>query len=306
MQPMLTELELENYRCFKHVKVELAPLTVFVGPNASGKSSLLRAAACHGIGGQRDVRMHAPETRCRLRWRDDSAEEAVLKFTGNQRAGAGRQGGLYLHLDARRVRQPIQLTDESKLASDGANLANVFFTFPRRTQEQIARELSSLVPVINDVTPRPTSSGQHRLVFQDRWDSSVWYEPEDISDGTLLVLALLVVQHLPAPLRLVAIEEPEHGLHPYLLGEMVALLRRLSLGEAGPRPIQIVLATQSAELLNHLEPSEVRFLNRNAEDGSVDVEAAKTDSENWQKAYEAHQESLSSLWMSGTAGGVPG
>ncbi len=287
--------------------MDLGPLTAFVGPNASGKSSLLKAAAGQHVANQMSVWRHEPQAKCTIGWLESGkdAPKTIQIANGGQK-GSARPGGLYLHLDTRVLRQPIQLQEAKLLSSNGHNLANVFGTLPRRTQEEIAQSLSQLVPVVNDVTLRPQGTGQHRFVFQDRWDERLWYEPSDVSDGTLLVLALLVIQHLPFPLDLVAIEEPEHGLHPFLLGEIVEFLRGVSSGETGPRPIQILIATQSGELLDHLDPSEVRFLTRNETDGSVAIEAADVDSENWKQAYEAHQESLSSLWMSGTAGGVPG
>ncbi|HXH12358.1 MAG TPA: AAA family ATPase [Alphaproteobacteria bacterium] len=42
-QPMLTGLQVRNYRCLEHVELPLERLTAFVGPNGSGKTSLLRA-----------------------------------------------------------------------------------------------------------------------------------------------------------------------------------------------------------------------------------------------------------------------
>ena len=38
---MFTRAEAENYRCLKSVTAELGPYQIFVGPNASGKSTLL-------------------------------------------------------------------------------------------------------------------------------------------------------------------------------------------------------------------------------------------------------------------------
>ena len=40
---MLKYLEIENYRCFPSLKVELRPLTVLIGPNNTGKSAFLDA-----------------------------------------------------------------------------------------------------------------------------------------------------------------------------------------------------------------------------------------------------------------------
>ena len=39
----LTRLEVTNFRAFEYQPIELAPITIFVGPNNSGKSSILSA-----------------------------------------------------------------------------------------------------------------------------------------------------------------------------------------------------------------------------------------------------------------------
>ena len=174
-------------------------------------------------------------------------------------------------------------------------------------RNRIASRLCELVPLYRDVDVRAGNQlGHHRIVFQDRWDEKLWFEPTEVSDGTIVLLALLTLAHLdPAP-DLLAIEEPEHTLHPFLLGEVVKLLRALATGDLGPKAVQVILATHSAELLDFVEPREVRFVSRNLEDGSTRVEPAPLDSEQWKAAYEEYESSLGNLWLSGGLGGVPG
>lgn len=42
---MITQIDLENFKCFKNLRLPLRPLTLLSGTNASGKSSVLQAAA---------------------------------------------------------------------------------------------------------------------------------------------------------------------------------------------------------------------------------------------------------------------
>jgi hypothetical protein len=308
---VLTSVRLQNYRCFKDAEVRLGPLTVLVGPNASGKTTLLRAIATREVQPHKDVWRRTKTLQASLTW-SMPAGSAGIRFE-LEHSAATQVGplesvppGQYLHLDADKMRMTLEVQEQTVLSADGSNLTNVVATLGRRQQEQLARDLSRLVPVIHDVTPRPSDTpGRHRLVFQDRWKSDVWYEPHDVSDGTILTLGLLTLQYQSSPVSVVAIEEPEHGLHPYLLGEMIETFRKLAKGEPGRAPLQIVLATQSAELLEFLSPDEVRFLTRRSEDGAVVIEEAPTDSDGWREAYQAHQESLGSLWLSGGIGGVP-
>jgi len=45
---MITRLRVQNFRCLRDVTVDLAPLTVLIGPNDSGKSSILDSIALLG------------------------------------------------------------------------------------------------------------------------------------------------------------------------------------------------------------------------------------------------------------------
>lgn len=302
---MLTSCHIQNFRCLRDVKIDLAPVTAFVGPNASGKSAILDALDS----GQRLLKIDYFR-------RERTAPAAVHAQFNGLSADTGKvaknaQGELeqyrfqLLHIDLAEARSTIQLKKEPALDETGAKITNVFASLTRKVQETIARELCRLVPVLADVDVQPVSEGHHQLVFQDRWMPSLWYSAHHVSDGTILLLAFLILQHQPEPVDVIAIEEPERGLHPYLLTELVAMLRRLSKGEGGRKPIQFLLATHSAELLDRLEPEEVRFVTRDAKTGETRVEAPNPAAEGWKEAYREYQESLGSIWLSGGMGGVP-
>ncbi len=160
--------------------------------------------------------------------------------------------------------------------------------------------------MFSDVDLQPTKAGRHRLRFQDRWNPDFWLSPAHVSDGTMLLLAFIVLQYQNPTPDLITIEEPERALHPYLLDELIQMLRKMSTGEIGKKPVQVVLATHSAELLDYVRPEEVRFLTRSHEDGSVRVNQAATDTPNWRRVYETYKQSLGGIWLSGGMGGVPG
>ena len=40
---MVTNITLENFKCFRHVSINPKRLTVLIGPNGTGKSSVLQA-----------------------------------------------------------------------------------------------------------------------------------------------------------------------------------------------------------------------------------------------------------------------
>ncbi len=301
----IRQIHIENYRCLHSVDIRFTPLTVLVGPNGSGKTAILEAL-------QHDLHFTPGKS-----WRKSNAAFRRRGFLSDgtrfdemlspHQRGAAPWTYLLLNLQPSQLRSPNTLQEQPSLSSDGGNLVNVFATLPRKTQDEIAQRLRDLAPLYADVNARPLAQGQHRLVFQDRWDDQVWYEPSEVSDGTIVLLAFLLLPYMKPPVHVLAIEEPEHTLHPFLLGEVISMLRHLAHGELARLPsVQVILATHSPQLLNFLEPEEVRFLKRNLQDGSTIVEEAPVGTEEWKAASEVYQNSLGEMWLSGGLGGVPG
>jgi len=303
---MIRHVRFENFRSLREVELELEPFTVLVGANASGKSNVF--AALQGAYSERD------------RWRNNSS--LTIRVYGTLVNGGvwsvdmppgvtsidGRGPAIVqvLQLDLRQLRQPNTLAEERLLSPSGFGLANAFATLSRSAQDLVSKRFCALVPMFADVATRPSGNGVHRIVFQDRWNSGQWYEPDQVSDGSMLMLAYLLLPHqTPAP-DVIAVEEPERGLHPYLMGQLVEVLRKLSQGDGGQPQIQVLLATHSAELLEHVRPEEVRFLSRSKDTGETVVEEAPVGSPTWRDAFKEYDDSLGRLWLSGGLGGVPG
>jgi len=76
------------------------------------------------------------------------------------------------------------------------------------------------------------------------------------SDGVLLVLAYLTVLYLPPPYRprVVLMEEPENGIHPKCLQDVLSILRDLVEEQTTS---QIILTTHSPYALDLFKPEEV-------------------------------------------------
>lgn len=88
-----------------------------------------------------------------------------------------------------------------------------------------------------------------------------------VSDGVLLVLAYLAILHSPDPPRLLLVEEPENGIHPKRLQDVLGMLRKLT--EQHQRT-QVILTTHSPYVVDLFSPEEVTLCWMQ-EDGSVSV-----------------------------------
>jgi len=76
------------------------------------------------------------------------------------------------------------------------------------------------------------------------------------SDGTLKMLAYLMLLYDPEPPQFIGIEEPENFLHPRLLPELSEECR------AATDRSQLLVTTHSPFFINGLRPEEVRVLYR--------------------------------------------
>jgi predicted ATPase len=83
-----------------------------------------------------------------------------------------------------------------------------------------------------------------------------------MSEGLLYWLAFATLPYV-TPAKLVLLEEPENGLHPARIADVVRVLRRVV--ESGT---QVVLATHSPLVVNELKPEEVSVVTRTAAEGT--------------------------------------
>jgi hypothetical protein len=88
-----------------------------------------------------------------------------------------------------------------------------------------------------------------------------------VSDGMLLVLAYLTVFHLPQPPRVLLVEEPENGIHPKRLQDVLSILRELVHEQS---QCQVLLTTHSPYVVDLFQPAEVTLCQKTP-DGSVAV-----------------------------------
>ena len=87
------------------------------------------------------------------------------------------------------------------------------------------------------------------------------------SDGVLLVLAYLAILHSPERPRVLLVEEPENGVHPKRLKEVLGILRELVKEQSHT---QVLMTTHSPYVLDAFEPKEVSLCQK-GEDGAVTI-----------------------------------
>jgi predicted ATPase len=156
-----------------------------------------------------------------------------------------------------------------RLTPSGNNLPNVVQylseNHPKRLQEILAT-LSRRVPRLERVTAEPMTDGRLLLRIKDAPFSEPFLA-RFASDGTLKMLAYLIMLHDPDPLPLLGIEEPENYLHPRLLYGLAEECRKVSARS------QVFVSTHSPFFVDALRPRELWALERGG-DGYTTVSRA--------------------------------
>jgi predicted ATPase len=288
------------------------PFTVIVGPNASGKTTFLKAIemlfhfdkefstedSYQKKGGE--IYICAEDS--------DGKNPRVRHWSTTERSAPNSKKAdfLYVDFEARDVRVPFLSAPAYTVGQRAENLVNVFATLGASERASISKIFCHYLGVYSEVDLQPAGSGYLTFKFRDAWDKDTFYSPHEVSDGTLLILAYIVVAHQSHAPDVLAIESLEREVHPYLLKRLVHLLRGMSEGKVGPKKIQTILTTHSSFLLDEVQPQEVLFFNRNIKDGKIFVTQPPINQSHWQDTWDAYQESLGGMWLSGGLGGVPG
>lgn len=199
--------------------------------------------------------------------------------------------------DTASVKQIHSISDNLRLKPDAANLA----AFLNKLKHKFPQNYSLIVKTIRLVAPF-----FYDFVFRDgdEYIQLEWSEIGNLdtpfkafvlSDGTLrfICLATLLLQPKELVADTIIIDEPELGLHPYALTILADLIKIAS------EKTQLIISTQSVELINHFSASDIIVVDRE-NNASTFKRLDETQLQDWLEDY-----SLGELWQHNIIGGRP-
>ncbi|MDY0306361.1 MAG: AAA family ATPase [Desulfovibrionaceae bacterium] len=189
--------------------------------------------------------------------------------------------------------------DTLVLKPDAANLAAYLRMLNLEhgpTHRRIVETIRLAAPFFGDFVFRAKPSDTIELEWTERGDPDTPLKAFALSDGTLrfICLATLLLQPPELLPDLVLIDEPELGLHPYAINLLSDMLKQAAEQK------QIIVSTQSVELLNTLEPEDVVVVDRE-DDASTFRRLDAASLKDWLEDY-----ALGDLWKQNVFGGRPG
>jgi predicted ATPase len=167
--------------------------------------------------------------------------------------------------------QPVAGSDPH-LSRTGENLAN-YLRFVQRERplafQGMLDRIGAKVPGIKRIRVEIAPDKRLLLAFDAEGFDQPFYQ-QDMSDGTLKLLAYMLLMEDPNPAPLVGIEEPENGLYQQLLAVLAQEFKAFSQRPKGP---QVLVTTHSPNFIDALAPDEVWLLEKRA-DGFATLSSA--------------------------------
>ena len=332
---MIESIEFKNFKCLRDTTLPLSPCTILVGPNGSGKSTVLQALEAF-----REPRKVKPTailtagirepqeavTKVSLNWGDPHRGVRQFKrWSALPGKGEGIEfsGGTekcdraaidhaisamrVFSLEAKAIAAPVQLQRDMELAPNGAELAGVLTRLQLREEERFQALNAELARWLREFDRvRLDLDKNNRSVLRLRTREAHHEIPAaDLSQGTLIALAMLTLAYLPNPPPVIGLEEPDRGIHPRLLRHVKDAIYRLSHPEncgENREPVQVIATTHSPYFLDLFKdhPEEIVIANK---DG-LDVQFQRL-SEQPDIQEILGDAPLGEIWYTGILGGVP-
>lgn len=196
------------------------------------------------------------------------------------------------------VRRAQPVRDNLRLKPDASNLAPFVRLLRERHKnyyERIVQTIRLVAPFLGDFVYREDPGDLVDLEWFDATDPDTPFGPRQLSDGTLrfICLTVLLLQPLSLQPDTILLDEPELGLHPYALNVLAGMLKQASERK------QLIVSTQSVELINELDPEDIVVVNRRDGESTFERLTSATLAE-WLQDY-----TLGELWKRSIIGGRP-
>ena len=224
-------------------------------------------------------------------YRNQSQEE-VFNFLTNWRV-------YHFHdtSDSAGMKKYSSLADTRFLFEDASNLASFLYVLQAGSPDfydRIVKTIQLVIPFFKNFVLRPNALNAEtiRLEWQDKFSDKI-FTASSLSDGSLRFICMATLLLQPKLPPLIILDEPELGLHPTAISVLAGLLKKASVRS------QVLISTQSVNLVNEFEPENVIVVDRE-EGASVFKTLDSEKLAEWLNNY-----SLGDIWEKNVIGGMP-
>jgi len=180
-----------------------------------------------------------------------------------------------LQLEPSALRQPNSVYEvkNAGITANGLNMpATLFRLNSSKTNKDIYQHLTNKIKgLVEDVDEIFVDKDEKRdlLTLLVKFKNGLTLPAQSLSDGTLRFLALTILEEDSLGSRLICLEEPENGINPKKIHEMVALLTGLAADtnyeKDEENPLRQVIVNTHSPIVVGAVPPDSLYLARNKE-----------------------------------------
>ncbi|TDG37818.1 ATPase [Pedobacter changchengzhani] len=196
-----------------------------------------------------------------------------------------------------RVKQASGANDYAFLHEDGGNIAAFLYRLQQANNKHfkfIEKIIQSIAPFFDRFYLQPDEINPQQIFL--RWfekGSDIMFNAHNLSDGTLRMICLTTLLMQPKLPTTIIIDEPELGLHPFAISKLASMLKSAS------ETSQIIISTQSVNLVNEFQAEDIIVVERN-DNQTVFIRQSSEKLKEWLDTY-----SMGDLWEKNVLGGRP-
>ena len=164
----------------------------------------------------------------------------------------------FLRLNPDDLREPTSqdIGMRDTVTPSGKNLAAALFRIQQDDPynlKEISRKLNNLLPNLTEVNVYNDKANK-QFIIKIKGEDGREFSSRVLSEGTLRLLTLCILQYDDQHTGLLCFEEPENGIHPFRIKTMTQLLKDLSVDfKDTDMPLrQVVVNTHSPVLVNQM------------------------------------------------------
>lgn len=188
--------------------------------------------------------------------------------------------------------------DNYRLNRDGSNLAAFLYFLQEKHSKHFKRiemTIRSIAPFFDRFILQPSRLNEQyiQLEWKEKGFPDAYFNSYHLSDGTLRFICLATLLMQPEPPKTIIIDEPELGLHPVAVNKLASLIRKVS------KKSQVIVSTQSINLIDNFEPENIIVTDR--KDNSSTFRRLQSDElSSWLEDY-----TLGDIWGKNLFGAQP-
>lgn len=197
-----------------------------------------------------------------------------------------------------KIKQEHNIANNKALLYDAGNLAAFLYRLKKHHEKSytdIVRTVQLIAPYFDDFVLEPQEGNDEHIVLKWRQKGCEdIFNASQLSDGTLRFICLTTLLLQPHELQpaTIIVDEPELGLHPYAITIFAEMVQQL------PDEKQIIISTQSVELLDQFDAEDVIVVDR-GDSGSVFKRLNTEELSAWLE----NDYALGELWKKNVLGG---